>query len=82
VTEPLLVSVRQAAQELGIGRDAAYALVRSGIVRSVTVGRKRLIPRSELAAWIERELGGGEDVMGNGTGKEKAPDLVAAESRA
>jgi excisionase family DNA binding protein len=53
--EPLLVGVRDAAATLGLGRDATYQLVRSGRLRSLAVGRKRLIPRTELAAFIERE---------------------------
>lgn len=52
---PLLLSVRQAAAELGCGRDACYRLVREGRLRSVRVGRKVLIPRTELAAFVERE---------------------------
>jgi excisionase family DNA binding protein len=55
VTEALLVSVRDAASELGIGRDACYGLVREGRLRSISIGRKRLIPRSELAAFVARE---------------------------
>jgi excisionase family DNA binding protein len=60
-SEPLLLSVRDAARELGIGRDAAYALVRSGRLRSVRVsGRHLLIPRTELVAFIAREVEGEE----------------------
>jgi excisionase family DNA binding protein len=56
VSEPLLVSVREAARRLGIGRDTAYALVREGRLRSISVaGRKRLVPVAELQAFVERE---------------------------
>jgi excisionase family DNA binding protein len=82
VSEPLLLSIREAAKAAGIGRDRMYALVRSGRVRSVRVGSKRLVPRPEIPAWVDRELQGGEDTVGNGTGKDEAPDLTAAESRA
>lgn len=51
----LLVSVRDAARELGIGRDSAYALVREGRLRSISVGRRILVPRAELERFIERE---------------------------
>lgn len=44
----------EAAPMLGIGRPAVYALIRSGELRHVKVGRKILIP---LAA-IEEFLGG------------------------
>lgn len=52
---PLLLSVRDAARQLGLGRDSCYELVRSGRLRSVAVGRKRLIPVAELVAFVERE---------------------------
>lgn len=48
-----LLSVRQAAELAGIGRTRLYAEIGSGRVRSVRVGRRRLIPASairELAA--------------------------------
>ncbi|MDP9329992.1 MAG: helix-turn-helix domain-containing protein [Actinomycetota bacterium] len=55
--EPLLLGVRDAAHELGIGRDSAYALVREGRLRHVSVNRRILIPRTELAAFVAREVG-------------------------
>jgi excisionase family DNA binding protein len=57
--EPLLLPAREAFQQLGIGRDAGYQLVREGRLRAVHVsGRRILIPRSELAAFVEREMAG------------------------
>lgn len=53
-----MVSVREAAQLLGVGRDSTYQMVREGRLRAVRVGRKVLVPRSELAAFVEREAGG------------------------
>jgi excisionase family DNA binding protein len=56
VSEPFLLTVLAFQRELGsVGRDAIYLLVREGRIRSVRVGRKILIPRSELAAFVERE---------------------------
>jgi excisionase family DNA binding protein len=55
LTEPLLVSPRMAAPILGIGRDAVYELVREGRLRAVRLGRKILIPVSELEAFVARE---------------------------
>jgi excisionase family DNA binding protein len=60
VTEPLLLSVREAARRLGIGRDACYALAHDGRLRSLAVGRKILIPLRELETFVERELEGGD----------------------
>jgi excisionase family DNA binding protein len=53
--EPLLLSVRDASRALGLGRDATYRLVREGRLRSVRVGRRSLVPRSELESFVERE---------------------------
>jgi excisionase family DNA binding protein len=55
MTEPLLISVREAAQRLGLGRDRTYQLIREGRLRSVALGRKRLVPVVELAAFVARE---------------------------
>lgn len=56
MTDPLLLGVREAARRLGLGRDAAYSLVREGRLRSVRVGRRVLIPRVELEAFLAREM--------------------------
>ncbi len=58
MSEALLLGVREAARELGIGRDTCYTLVREGRLRSVSLGRRRiLIPRTELEAFVDREAG-------------------------
>jgi excisionase family DNA binding protein len=54
--EALLVNPRAAARILGIGRDYLYGLLRSGELRSIRVGRKRLIPRFELEDFVRRQL--------------------------
>jgi excisionase family DNA binding protein len=73
----LLRSVREAARELGIGRDSAYQLVRTGRLRSITVGRRRLIPSSELQAFIAREMNGGEVIdASNGRADDEGPIRV------
>jgi len=41
---PVLLSVEEAARALGIGRTKTFALVGTGELRSVTIGRRRLIP--------------------------------------
>jgi excisionase family DNA binding protein len=55
--EPLLLTVPQFQRELGsVGRDTIYQLVHAGRIRCVRMNRKILIPRSELEAFIEREI--------------------------
>ena len=42
---PDVLTVLQLAQVLGIGKNAAYALVRAGTVGRLKVGRKYLVPK-------------------------------------
>ena len=49
---PELLSIQEAAHRLGIGRTRRYAEMRAGRVRSVKVGRRRLVPMAALAALI------------------------------
>ena len=49
---PRLLSIRQAAREINIGRTAVYGLLRDGKVKSVKIGRRRLIPRDAIEAFI------------------------------
>ena len=73
VTEPLLVGVKQAAVIAGTGRDAMYELVRTGRIRSLVVKGRRRVPRSELEAWIERELER-SDAMATDRSEQNGPD--------
>jgi excisionase family DNA binding protein len=51
---PLLLTVEQAADRLGIGRTLAYALVKAGEIESVQIGRLRRIPADALPAFLDR----------------------------
>ena len=53
---PLLVTVDEAAELLGIGRTKTYRLIAAGQLRTVQIGRRRLVPRSELHAFIDELL--------------------------
>jgi excisionase family DNA binding protein len=56
--EPLLVSVREAARLLGIGRDACYALIHERRLPNVKIGRRILIPRQALERWVAQIANG------------------------
>jgi excisionase family DNA binding protein len=56
MTEALAVSVREAGRTLSIGRDTTYQLIREGRLKAVRIGRRLLIPRSELEAFLQREM--------------------------
>ena len=51
---PMLFAVSDAAAVLGIGRTNVYALMRSGRLRSVKLGGRRLIPHQDLVDYIDR----------------------------
>ncbi|MFI7543120.1 helix-turn-helix domain-containing protein [Actinoplanes sp. NPDC049599] len=51
---PLVLTVEQAAQRLGIGRTLMYALIASGEVESVPIGRLRRIPVECLTEYVNR----------------------------
>ena len=51
-TPDRLLSVDAAADALGIRRSLAYQLIGSGAIRSVKVGRRRLVPASAVATYI------------------------------
>ena len=44
-----LMSIEQAARALGIGRTALYSEIGAGRIRSIKVGRRRLVPSSAIS---------------------------------
>ena len=53
---PLLLTVNQAAQLLGIGRSTLYELLDAGQIQSVKVGASRRIPLKAVHEYIDRLL--------------------------
>lgn len=53
MTERLLLRVEEAAEMLSLGRSKTYALVASGDLPSVRIGKARRIHIDDLRAWIE-----------------------------
>ena len=53
----IVLTIEEAAQALGIGRTLMYALVMSGEVESVQIGRLRRVPVDALDAYIARLRG-------------------------
>ncbi|MBW4719635.1 helix-turn-helix domain-containing protein [Saccharothrix obliqua] len=49
-----LLSVEEAAHQLSVSRTTMYALLKSGDVTSVLIGRLRRIPLDALRAYIQR----------------------------
>ena len=49
---PLVLTVEEAAERLGVGRTVMYALVSSGAVESVRIGRLRRVPTDALVTFL------------------------------
>ena len=54
-SQALLLTVKEAAKLMRIGRDMAYALVAEGKIPSVRLGRHIRIPRATLIAHLQAE---------------------------
>ncbi len=48
-----LLSVPEAADRLGVGRSATYGLMGAGSLRSIKVGKRRLVPEGAIRDYIE-----------------------------
>lgn len=52
VPQQLALSPEQAATALGLGRTTVYALIQGGQLRSVRVGRRRIVPVAAIEAFL------------------------------
>jgi excisionase family DNA binding protein len=52
--KPLAVDIPEACRLTGLGRSKLYELLSTGEIRSITVGRRRLIPVAALRDWLDR----------------------------
>lgn len=48
MTERLAFTIAEAAETIGVSQDTVYRLIQRGEVRSVLLGKRRLIPRASL----------------------------------
>ena len=55
---PLMLSVPDLTEALGISRADAYELVKSEGFPTLHIGNRILIPKEELIAWIKRSTKG------------------------
>lgn len=51
-TTKLLLSIPEACEVLGLGRSTVCELIRSGELRSVKVGRRRLVPMAGADEYV------------------------------
>ncbi len=55
---PLMLSVPDVAEVLGIGRANAYELVRSEGFPAIKIGSRIIVPKDEFISWIKRQTDG------------------------
>lgn len=60
----LLVSVGEAARRLSLGRSLLFELLASGAIKSVKIGRRRLVSAQALADFVRHQ----EEISEGGDG--------------
>jgi len=55
---PLAVSDTEGGAMIGVGRTKFRELVRLGEIRAVKIGRRLVVPVSELESYLNRQLAG------------------------
>ncbi len=68
MTDRLLLKPREVAEATGLGRSTTYALIKSRVIPSITIGEGRIVrvPADALKRWIEERL---QASSGNGDGE-------------
>ena len=54
---PELMTIKELQNYLGIGKDKAYALVKSKSFPALKVGGRYYIMKPEFVSWLERQRG-------------------------
>lgn len=55
-SEAIALSVEDAARRISVGRSTIYELIRARAIRTVHIGRRTLVPESELRRFIAERL--------------------------
>ena len=56
-TVPLAHPLAQAAERLGIGKTTLYKLIDAQQIRPIKIGKRIVVPESELKRYIRAQLG-------------------------
>ena len=55
---PTVLNANQLSEVLGISRAGAYQLLHQSCFPTLRIGKRLLVPRDKLIAWIDRNTGG------------------------
>jgi|GEM_PF-2248345 len=56
ITEPVTFNRSQACEVLGISKNLFDTLARTGRLKVIRAGRRVIVPRTEITAFLEREI--------------------------
>lgn len=56
---PAMLTANELARALGISRAGAYALLHTKGFPTLQIGKRLMVPKDKLAAWIDRSTGDG-----------------------
>ena len=54
MTTPALVSIKEGAAELGLGRTKFYELIGDGELETVKIGRRHLVAHASIGRLVDR----------------------------
>lgn len=57
---PNVLNAEQLAAALGISRAGAYQLLNTRTFPTLKIGKRKLVPKDKLIAWIDRQTDGDE----------------------
>ena len=58
---PITLSAPQVAEVLGISRANSYTLMHSVGFPTLTIGKRMVVPKDKLLAWMDEQIGGSYD---------------------
>ena len=53
-SDRLTMTVPEAAEALGIGKNQGYEAARAGQIPTIRIGRRLLVPRAAFERWLEQ----------------------------
>ena len=56
---PLLLNAKQLAELMGVSISTAYELMREEGFPTIKIGKRIVVPKEELRAWISEQVKGG-----------------------
>lgn len=57
---PAMLTAAELAEALGISKAGAYALIHRNDFPTLQIGKRLMVPKDKLMAWIDRQTAGDE----------------------